>query len=131
MSKSKEKAALRAEAIANLRKRIRPGSTVWIQLVHVARSGMSRDLRVFIVRGGEIVNVTWYVGHACGDRIADRDGQRVIRVGGCGFDAGFQVVYDLGRVLFPRGGVAGKSTRAHAVKGRETDGGYLLRKEWI
>jgi hypothetical protein len=50
-------------------------------------------------------------------------------------DMGFAVVYELGRTMFPKGGslkhTNGTRQRQEAAKGRETDGGYLLRQEWV
>lgn len=48
-----------------------------------------------------------------------------IRIGGCGMDMGFALVYDLGRVLYPKGVKKGYSGSP------ETDGGYALKHEWL
>lgn len=57
------------------------------------------------------------------------------KVSGCGMDMGFALVYDLGRRLWPEGGSVKKSQRRHQEERLgnkvETDGGYLLRHEWM
>lgn len=48
-----------------------------------------------------------------------------VRVGGCGMDMGFALVYDLGRTLYPKGVKKGYSGSP------ESDGGYALKHEWL
>lgn len=85
--------------------------TVWTEVRHVSKSGMSRDLSAFIVSNGEIVNVTYYVAKALGYAVKDRDGRRVVTVKGAGMDMGFALVYELSSVLF--------------------NDGYRIRQEWL
>lgn len=54
----------KAEAIEYLRKRIKPGDRVYTTVTHVSRSGMSRSIKVCIVVGDEIVDVSGWVGRA-------------------------------------------------------------------
>jgi hypothetical protein len=69
----------------------------------------------------EIRSIGWLAARAMGDRY-DRDRQG-IKIGGCGMDMGFSLVYDLGRTLYPRG---------FKVNGRgRKDGGYALKQEWL
>jgi len=95
----------RNEALTQLRKifaRARKGSPrldVYTMITHVSRSGMSRHVRVFCVRDGRIVELTGYVARALNYPRA-RGSQWDIVVGGCGFDAGHQVVYDLSWALY-------------------------------
>lgn len=87
--------------------------TVWTSLKHVSSSGMSRDMKALTVIEGEIVDITWHVAHASGvARLAERNGQRVVRIHGCGMDMGFHLVHSLSYGLY------------------EGDG-YQLRHEWI
>lgn len=79
---------------------ITPGTTVYTQVVKVARSGMMRYMNVKIVENGEIRDITWQVANALGMKRA-KDGS--IKMHGCGMDMGFKLVYDLGNVLFPTG----------------------------
>lgn len=85
-------------------------------LRHVSRSGMSRDISLFVVDAdGELVNVTFYAAQVLGETPRDRDGQRVIRVNGCGMDMGFHLVYSVSSILF--------AERERA--------GYVVRHRWI
>lgn len=96
----------KAEAIAQLREWIKPGDTVYTVLRHVSRSGMQRIIGV--VMDAPMLDRTYLVGVALGYSFDDnRNG---LRVTGCGTDMGFEVVYNLGRVLFPDG--FAPSTRA-------------------
>jgi len=91
------------------------GDRVYTIQRHVSASGMSRDISVFIAKGERIENITYYVAHAIGWRLVERNGHRAIRVNGCGMDMGFHLIYTLSSVLF-RGAVEG-------------DAGYSLKQE--
>lgn len=120
----------RAEALARLARIIKPGDRVFTSIKHVARSGMSRSVAVYVIdpSGKDILNVTWNVAAALGYGWDNARG--AIRMGGCGFDAGFHVVYYLGRALFPEGGDVTLSCRRHQEEREgnttESNGGYLL-----
>ena len=92
-----------AEAKAQLRKWLKPGDTVHTILDHVSRSGMSRDIRVLLIKcNGSNEPVTLHpnqsVGVALGyPRASKGDG---LRVGGCGMDMGFHIVHSLGYALY-------------------------------
>jgi len=95
----------RQQAIEELRKLLPPGTTVYTVLRHVARSGMSRDIDVYVFPsdGGE-TSPRWLshlVAKATGFTFTDR--RDALRVGGCGMDMGFHVVSTLSRVLYPDG----------------------------
>lgn len=112
-----------------LRKMLPAGSTVYTLITHVARSGMSRNVRVLIARKGQIEDITGLIAGALGMRRATGANWDIV-VGGCGFDAGFHVVSNLGYALFPKGGPLSKSTRQFQGKRngetREMSGAYLL-----
>lgn len=91
-----------ARAVEHLRAVLPPGSRVYTTITHVARSGMSRRVRVFAVVNGRIASLAGYVATACGMRRHDGAWWDIV-VGGCGFDAGFSVVSDLARTLYPGG----------------------------
>ena len=123
------------EAIKRLRKRLRPGSTVYVVLKHCARSGMYRRIAVLALGKDQhkrlcADNISGDVADAIGAKWCD-DGS--VGVGGAGMDMGFRIVYSLGRVLFPKGGSLKHSPRAYQERevGRETDGGYLLKHVWL
>lgn len=108
-----EKEEARAYLLSILEKQGKP--TLYTNLKHVSSSGMSRDMKVLAVAGGEIVDVTWYVARLGVGTLKERNGQRVVRVGGCGMDMGFHVVYTVSAILY----------------GYEERGAYTIRHEWI
>jgi len=144
MSKKSERAAEVTDAIKGLRKMgVKPGKKIYATVNHVSSSGMTRRISFFIVapytRTGadgkkhtthEVMNITGYVAHALGYP-RHREGGLIVQ--GCGMDMGFHVVYNLGRTMFPKGGSLEHSPRAYQERavGRETDGGYLLKHEWL
>lgn len=116
------------EAIAELRKMLKPGDTVRTILRHRSASGMSRVIDVYIIRKNEPLRLTWKVGKAVGYSYDQK--HEGLRVHGCGMDMGFDVVYNLGRALWPEGD--GKYTRnRNGDTGPEKNGGYMLRQEWL
>lgn len=92
------------------------GGTCYTQVTSVAKSGMSRKMKFFAVKDGEIINVTWRVATVLGDSV-QHDG--TIRVSGCGMDMGFHMVYNLSRTLYGD------------VKCKESDSGYALKQRWL
>lgn len=90
--------------------------TVYTILRYVSSSGMSRDISLLTVdNDGSLRDITWLACHAMGEKPKDKHGRWVVRVGGCGMDMGFHVVYNL----------------SYALYGKETDrAGYVLRHEW-
>jgi hypothetical protein len=124
--KNKEGAALyRAQQCKELRKLVKPGSTVYTTLKHCSRSGMSRHISLSIAttenRKPVIRDITFLAAAVMGDRVASDGG---IVIGGCGMDMGFALVYNLGRTLYPKGAKYGRGGKP------DTDGGYALRHSW-
>ena len=114
MTKQNEKAKAKAEAIAQLRKWIKPGDTVYTIVDHVSRSGMSRDIRVVLLKGGEALHPNYSVSIALGyPRAARGDG---MRVGGCGMDMGFHLVHSLGYALFGLEASEGVGAKANKLR---------------
>lgn len=89
------------EALGELRKLLRPGTTVYTILRHVSSSGMSRRISCVIVTGGKLRSIDWLVGRATHYK-QDRNNEG-LRVGGAGMDMGFELVYTLSRALYPKG----------------------------
>lgn len=123
---------LKANAIASLKKRLRPGDTVYHTVKHVSKSGMSRKITFFIAdRKKKITCINWELSHAL-EYTRDKS-NGALKVSGCGMDMGFHVVYSLGRVLFPKGFKLpkGRHGRNGDTSGYDKDGGYALHSEWI
>lgn len=102
---------------------------VYTSLRHVSASGMSRVIAVFIARpDGGMVDATWSVGKIIGEPVAKTKCGEGLRVGGCGMDMGFHVVYNLGMCLWPKG-----TEKPHSTRNSEPDscGGYALKHEWL
>lgn len=147
--------AYRAQAKDDLLEFIKPGQTVYCILRHVAKSGMSRRISLFVIQNGELRDITGTAAVAM-DRTLNRDEFSIV-VGGCGMDMGWHLVYCLSRCLFPDGfGTIGSNgivtnlrplTREKAVEaiaagyhfrgrngdtsGWDNDGGYALTHRWL
>lgn len=89
------------EAIETLREMLKPGDTVYTVLRHVARSGMSRQIDCYVMEDNLPRWISRTVATACGFTFDQK--REAIRVGGCGMDMGFHLVYSLSSVLFPDG----------------------------
>ncbi len=104
MSKKSERATANQEAIDRLREILRPGDRVFGIVRTVSRSGMSRTIDFYAFKGAadgtDRLYLSGYIAEAL-DYSRTNDG--ALRVGGCGMDMIFSVVYNLGRVLFPGG----------------------------
>lgn len=144
----KERNNEKAEAIATLRKMLKPGQTIYFVVTHVSKSGMSRSIEFYIptwetsseyvhhgsatdrpmsterriVRRMAIDKITHLFSRVLGYRIDQRNGGIV--VGGCGMDMGFHCVYNVGRMLWPKGTAKPHSTRNGQP---DSDGGYALK----
>lgn len=94
----------------------RHGATVVRTILrHVSTSGMSRDISLFVVdaEDGSLWNITHLTNIALEDKPKERNGQNVVRVGGCGMDMGFHLVDCLGYAL-----------------GKQSNG-LNLKQEWV
>jgi len=118
LSKAKIKQAEQEDARERLLTHyIKEGQTVYTSIKSVSSSGMSRTMSLYVVDGDRIQNITYYVAQVLGWSLVEKNGSRVLRVGGCGMDMGFHTVYSLSSALF-KGSVEG-------------DAGYSLRHEWL
>lgn len=126
---TKQKQAERLESIKALKKYLRPGKQVYTIVTHVSRSGMSRTIRLYTVRAGELVEITWHVSKILGWRNTDKG----LLVQGCGMDMGFHTVYSLGYSLYPKGFKLAKNQygRNGDTSGYDKDGGYALKQVWM
>lgn len=121
-----------AEAVERLRAILVPGVTVYTILRHVSRSGMQRTISLRLARpDGGFYDLDHNAALAIGARL-DRD-RGGIKMGGCGMDMGFELVYQLGRVMFPDGFklAEGQHGRNGDKSGFDNDGGYAFRQVWL
>lgn len=110
-----------------LRTLFKPGTRVATTLAKVSSSGMRRAIKVLAVNeSGEIIDVSWAVATVVG-RLFDRKNGGVI-CNGCGMDMGFDLVYAMGRSLWPEGTPEPHSTRNGDP---DRDGGYAIKQYWV
>jgi hypothetical protein len=142
---NKKQQSERDEYIAKLRETLKPGDTLHTVLRSVSRSGMSRVIDVYHFykdEKGEIRQewLSYWIAKACGMSFQKDKNPEGIKIGGCGTDMGFEIVYTLGRALYPNGfECAGEKCRSNdhsnGNRNREphahSDGGYAFRQEWL
>jgi len=92
----KIKAELTGNAFRFLRKHVRPGTTVYTNVLHTSKSGMTRDISLYVVIDGNIVTISGFVARVLGNQFRNNGG---VRVGGCGMDMGFHLVHSLSYAL--------------------------------
>ena len=93
------------EAIKRLKEEIKKGDTLYTQLNHVSQSGMTRHISVRQIKKNYPLDWTRLVSIALDwkeakNRFGNYNG---IKVGGCGMDMGFHLVYTLSNVLYNDG----------------------------
>lgn len=130
LTKRQQQEQERQDAITELRLLLRPGDTVHTVLRKVSASGMSRRIDLYKFTADGPLYLTGYAATAAGFR---RHKSGAVVIGGCGMDMGFAAVYELSRVLFPKGYKLpkGKRGRNGDTSGYDTDGGYALKQQWL
>jgi len=85
-------------------------------------------------KGKQIINnLDYYISKALDWPLNDKG----IRVGGCGMDMGFHLIYSLSRILYPNGfDCIGDNCPSNDHFNREDnkhhkDGGYALIQKWL
>ena len=142
----------KTEALDRLREIVPVGATLRTILRHRTASGMSRSISVIYVSPDSTVfDLDYWIATA---GIAKMD--RVhggLKMGGCGMDMGFALVYNLGRALYRAGvpctghdrtgkGDGRRRLRCHSNdhangdrvyrRGRKhEDGGYAFGQQWL
>lgn len=88
--------------------------TAYTILKSVSPSGMSRTMKVVTYDAGRILDITWWVALVSSvGTLTEKNGQRVVRVGGCGMDMGFHLIHSLGIALYG------------------LEGGYKVNQIWL
>ena len=127
-----------AQARGFLKKALKPGMTVHTVLRHRSSSGMTRSISLGLCSKEGFADITWAAAHLLGLPVDQRDGGA--KVGGCGMDMGFHLVYSLSNALYPTGvRCIGRNcpSNDHTNGDRNyephthRDGGYALRHKWI
>lgn len=116
-----------AKELESLRKWIKPGDTVYTTLDHVSSSGLSRDIRIVVPQVDDKGKVFFIHPNYAAQIVLGwpraRKGEG-IRVGGCGMDMGFHLVYELSAKLYPGIDAEGKP-------GCKNGRGYALKQAWL
>jgi hypothetical protein len=129
----------KAKSLAQLREWIKPGDTVFTVLRHVSRSGMQREIGLVTFLGDDPIHPNHHAATVLGLRMGTQD-RDAVKVGGCGMDMGFHLVYELSHALFPAGfECTGKGCQSndHSNGDRDylphhhKDGGYAIRHRWL
>ena len=123
MKYSKEE---KQESLERLRNWIKKGDTLHTTVRHVSRSGMMRYITTRHLQKSDHpdreVNVSNYDYHIA--RVLDlpeAPNFAGVKVGGCGMDMGFWLVYRLSRAIF-----------GDVPKGEgDSDHGYWIKQEWL
>lgn len=111
-----------------------PGTTVHTVLRHRSRSGMYRVIDCYVIKGGEMLRISWSVAAITGLRY-DRKHEGV-GIGGCGMDMGYAIVNSLSYALHGRaskGEGAAPENQGRPFKPRRGHyrAGYSLEHRWI
>ena len=107
----KGKTMTKEEAIKRLKEEIKKGDTLWTQLNHVSQSGMMRHISVRQIKKDYPLDWTRLVSLALDWKEGKNRSGGGIKVGGCGMDMGFHLVYTLSSVLY--------------------DDGYAIKHSWL
>lgn len=108
ISENEGKKLEQAQALDCLKRLCNPDYPIYTVLRHVSASGMSRDIDIYTFKDNKKVYLSGYFAKAFNYRISKNGG---LRVGGCGMDMGYHLVYILSSKLF--------------------NDGYVLRHEWL
>lgn len=130
-----------AQSTERLTKLLTPGTVVYCVNRHTSRSGMMRHIDFYIMANNEPVYISKSVATVLGMSMAPRDNG--IKVGGCGMDMGFSVVYNLSATIFRdakrddhesihNGEGDYKSSQANLCRNVKCkDTGYWLSHRWM
>lgn len=101
------------QAIEELKEMIGGADTLYTILKHVSSSGMTRGIDVYVIKNGRPMWLTGLISKAGIFNQPMNYWKRSLglKVGGCGMDMGFHVVYSVSSVVF--------------------GDGYKVRQEWL
>ncbi len=140
---SKARKAEQQEEIEDLRRLLKPADTVTTKLDHVSRSGMMRKITPLVLVNDEHYGISArYIGYAASKILGLRCDDQAVKMGGCGMDMGFELVYQLSSALFPDGfDCIGERCPSNDHSNGDRDytpghvrhqsGGYALRQRWL
>ena len=105
MTKKEVKQQIKKEAIDILKSIIKKDDVLYTQLNHVSQSGMMRHISIKYIKNNKPMDITGYIAEANDWKEAKNrfGGYNGIKVGGCGMDMGFHVIYNISKTLFNDG----------------------------
>ena len=90
-----EKTSANIEIVEFLKDKLENNDTVYTNLKHTSKSGLTRDIQLMIIKDNEPLFLNYYVSKYLGYKIVNGG----IRVSGGGMDMGFHLVYTLASKL--------------------------------
>jgi hypothetical protein len=124
---------IRELLLKNTKKGEKP--VLYTVLKHVSSSGMMRHIDVIAIDDGQPININWHVeqlGTYKRAKSYDAKNADSLRVGGCGMDMGFAVVYNISCVVFRDYDIANLKVQGRNGQQYETtDGGYIINHKWL
>ena len=84
-----------------LKRHFPKGSTVWLVIRQVSRSGMYRHISCHSIQDNEVRWLSFHVAKVL--KWTYKDKTNSVGVGGCGMDMGFHLVYTLSSILYKDG----------------------------
>ena len=108
-------------ALADLHALLKPGSTIWSLNRHTSASGMTHCFDFYTIQANELIRLTYLICVVCDYKQHPKHGG--LKTTGCGMDMAFQVVYNLGVTMWPKG-----TSTPHSTRNGEPDtcGGYAF-----
>tara|TARA_R110002050_G_scaffold187774_1_gene322151 strand:- start:548 stop:868 length:321 start_codon:yes stop_codon:yes gene_type:complete len=86
-----------------LKKAFPKGSTAYTKLIHCSQSGMTRIIQVINIKKNEPFYNAYKISQLLDYKHAEKNGDMGVKVGGCGMDMGFHLIYNLSSVLYKDG----------------------------
>lgn len=108
---------------ANLKELLPPATCIYLTVVHVSASGMSRDIKRLIKTDDGIRDISWHVSRALGYSLKND----AVRIGGCGMDMGLALADIVSYTLY---GVPVDQRNDRAVRDNEPATGGV-RYKWL
>lgn len=72
----------------------------YANIVSVSNSGMSRKIKYYIIKNNQLIDITSYICETVGYKEDSKTW--ALKVGGCGMDMVWDVLYNLQRTLQPK-----------------------------
>ena len=86
-----------------LKKAFPKGSTAYTKLVYCSKSGMMRVIQVIGIKKNEPYYYGYDVAELLDLKYIDKNGDYGVKIGGCGMDMGFHLIYNLSSELYKDG----------------------------